>query len=77
MIAGEIVEIIVSAFTGMLSGCAGAIVTLFQVLFMNATVVEGVTTYSGISDFGIWTMVFASVGISFTILRRITHKVVK
>ena len=76
MTATDIVSIIVSSFTELLSGCASGIVSLFRVLFMNATVVEGVTTYSGISYFGIWTLAFIGVGVALAILRKITGKVV-
>lgn len=77
MTATEVVNTITGAFSGMLSGAASAIVSLFQILFMNGTTVEGVTTYSGISDFGIWTLTFIGAGIAIAILSRISHKVVK
>ena len=76
MTAADIVQTIVDAFTGVLSGCASGIVSLFQVLFMNASTVEGVTTYSGISQFGIWTLSFIGVGVALAILRKVTGKVV-
>ena len=75
MEATIIVQSIVEAFTGLLSGTASAIVALFQTLFMNATVVEGVTTYTGISVFGIWTLSFIGIGLAIAILRRVTGKV--
>ena len=77
MTATEVVSTITGAFSGLLSGAASAIVSLFQVLFMNPTVVEGVTTYSGISDFGTWTLTFVGAGIGIGILSRISRKVVK
>ena len=77
MTATEIVNVIISGFTELLKGCASGIVDLFKVLFMNATTVEGVTTYSGISDFGIWTLAFIGIGVALRILSRIGHKVVK
>lgn len=73
--AAEIVSSIVSAFQGILTGCASAIVTLFQVLFQNATTVEGVTTYSGISTLGIWTLAFIGIGAAMALLRRVSGKV--
>ena len=76
MTASEIVTTITDAFTGILSGSASGIVGLFQVLFMNATTVEGVTTYSGISTFGIWTLASIGIGVGLTILRKLTGKVV-
>lgn len=75
--ASNIVNIIITAFKELLSGGASAIVTLFKVLFMNATEVEGVVTYSGISEFGIWTLSFIGIGVALVIFRRLTHKVVK
>ena len=77
MTATEVVSTITGAFSGLLSGAASSIVSLFQVLFMNATVVEGVTTYSGISDFGTWILTFFGAGIGIGILSRISRKVVK
>ncbi len=76
MTAAEIVTLIVEAFTGILQGCTSAIVGLFQTIFMNATTVEGVTTYSGISPVGVWTLVFIGVGVALGILRGVTRKVV-
>ena len=76
MTASEIVTIIISAFKELLTGCASSIVDLFKTLFMNATEVEGVITYSGISDFGIWTLSFIGIGVALAILRKITGKVV-
>ena len=76
MEATNIVQIIIDAFTGLLSGAAGGIVQLFQVLFMNATVTDAGTTYAGISDFGIWTLAFIGIGVALAILRKITGKVV-
>ena len=77
MTASEIVAVIISSFTELLKGCASGIVELFKVLFMNATTVEGITTYSGISDFAIWTLSFIGIGGALGILSRISHKVVK
>ncbi len=77
MTVTEIVQSIVGGFTGVLSGCANAIVTLFQVLFQNATTVEGVTTYSGISTLGIWTLAFIGIGAALGILRAVKGKVLK
>ena len=77
MTAAEIVAIIIESFTGILSGCASGVVGLFQELFMNCTVVEGVKTYAGISSFGIWTLAFIGVGVALAIIRRLTGKVVK
>lgn len=76
MEAANIVKTIIDAFTGILSGAAGAIVQLFQVLFMNPTVTESGTTYAGISDFGIWTLAFIGIGVALAIIRKITGKVV-
>ena len=75
--ASSIVGQIVEAFTGLLSGVAASIVSLFQTLFMNATVSEGVTTYSGISSFGIWTLAFIGVGAAMAIVHAIRGKVLK
>ena len=75
--ASGIVGQIVEAFTGLLSGVAASIVSLFQTLFMNATVSEGVTTYSGISNFGIWTLAFIGVGAAMAIVHAIRGKVLK
>ncbi len=73
--ATEIVQEIVGGFTGILSGCASGVVELFQKLFMNATTSGDVTTYSGISSFGIWTLAFIGVGVALTVLRKVTGKV--
>ena len=75
MTATTIITSIVDAFKGILTGSASAIVELFQVLFMNATTTEGVTTYSGISNLGIWTLAFIGVGAALAILRRVSGKV--
>ena len=75
MNAAEIVSSIVDSFTGLLTGAASAIVGLFQTIFMNATTVDGVTTYSGLSPVGIWMLVFIGVGFAMGILRRVTGKV--
>ena len=75
MTAAQIVSSIVEAFTGLLSGAASGIVALFQILFQNPTTVEGVTTYSGISTFGIWTLAFIGVGAAMALLRRVSGKV--
>ena len=77
MTALEIITSIVDAFKGVLTGCASAIVALFQTLFQNATTVEGVTTYSGISALGIWTLAFIGVGAAMALLRRFSGKVLK
>ena len=63
--AAEIVSSIVTAFTTTAQAIGTAIVSLFQSIFMNGTTVEGVTTYSGISDLGIYVLVLAGVGFAF------------
>ena len=63
--AAEIVSTIVTAFTTTAQSIGTAIVSLFQAIFMNATTVEGVTTYAGISDLGIYVLVLAGVGFAF------------
>lgn len=76
--ASGIVGQIVEAFSGLLSGVAASVVSLFQTLFMNATVSEsGVTTYSGISSFGIWTLAFIGVGAAMGIVSLLRRKVLK
>ena len=69
--AGEIVSTIVTAFTSTAQSIGTAIVSLFQSMFMNATTVEGVTTYSGISNVGIYTLVLAGVGLAFGLSKAI------
>ncbi len=73
--ATEIVKEIVGGFTGILEGCADGVVGLFQKIFMNPTTLDGVTTYSGISSLGIWTLSFIGIGVGLAILRRVTGKV--
>lgn len=63
--AAEIVSTIVTAFTTTAQSIGAAIVALFQAIFMNATTVEGVTTYSGISDLGVYVLVLAGIGFAF------------
>lgn len=63
--AAEIVSSIVTAFTATAQAIGTAIVSLFQSIFMNGTTVDGVTTYSGISDLGIYVLVLAGVGFAF------------
>ena len=69
--AGEIVSTIVTAFTSTAQSIGTAIVSLFQSMFMNATTVEGVTTYSGISNVGVYTLVLAGVGLAFGLSKAI------
>ncbi len=76
MVVSEIVSSIVDAFTELLTGAAQSIVSLFQVLFMVPTTSpEGAITYSGISDFGIWTLAFIGIGAAMGILAGIRNKV--
>ena len=76
MTGTSIVQNIVGGFTSLLSGCASAIVDLFNVIFMNATTVDGVTTYDGLSNLGIWLLTFIGVGAAFGIIRAIRNMVV-
>lgn len=64
--AAEIVSTLVTAFTSTAQAIGVAIVSLFQSIFMNATTsAEGITTYSGISDLGVYVLVLAGVGFAF------------
>ncbi len=66
--ATTIVQTIVDAFSGLLSGGADAIVTLFNTVFMNEA--------GGISNFGIWSLAFIGVGAAFGIIRLLKRKAV-
>lgn len=63
--AANIVSTIVTAFTTTAQSIGTAIVSLFQSIFMKSTVVDGVTTYDGISDLGIYVLVLAGIGFAF------------
>lgn len=64
--AASIVSTLTTAFTTTAQGIGSAIVSLFQSIFMNATTsAEGVVTYSGISNLGIYVLVLAGVGFAF------------
>ena len=64
--ASTIVSTLVTAFTTTAESIGTAIVSLFQSIFMNATTsTEGVVTYSGISDLGVYVLVLAGVGFAF------------
>lgn len=69
--AAEIVSAVVTAFTSTAQSIGSAIVALFQTIFMNATTVEGVTTYSGISNVGIYTLVLCGMGLAFGLSKAI------
>ncbi len=66
--ATTIVQIIVDAFSGLLSGGADAIVSLFNTVFINET--------GGISNLGIWSLAFIGVGAAFGIIRLLRRKAV-
>lgn len=70
--ASEIVTTIINAITAFVSGLGGAFLTAFQTVFMNATVVEGVTTYDGLNPLGIFILVFFGISLGYGVIRWIT-----
>lgn len=65
--AAEIVSTIVQAFTSLVTGIAGGVVDAFNAIAVNS---EG-----GLTDFAIWALVFAGVGMATAIIAAVTRKV--
>lgn len=59
---------IASGLTSFIPAFFGAILLAFQILFMNPTTVDGVTTYSGLSPIGEIAIVFITMGIAYKVL---------
>lgn len=68
----EIVSTIVSSVGDFVTGLGEAFLRAFQVVFQNATVVEGVTTYSGLNPLGIFILVFFGISLGYGVIRWIT-----
>lgn len=60
-----IVGTVVDAFTGIVSGVAGAVVSTFQSLVMNAN--------GTISTLGIWGLTMLSLGFGFGLIKKFTN----
>jgi hypothetical protein len=67
-----IITPIITAIGDFVSGLGAAFLSAFQTIFMNATVVEGVTTYSGLNPLGIFLLVFFGISLGYGVIRWIT-----
>lgn len=63
---------IIEAIGGFVEGIGRAFLVAFQVIFMNATTLEGVTTYSGLNPLGIFILVFFGISMGYGVIRWIT-----
>lgn len=56
-------------------GLAGMVLPVFQRCFMNATTVDGVTTYDGLNAYGIALCSFTGLAIAIYIFKKVVHLV--
>lgn len=65
--AAQIISTIVEAFTSLVTGIAGGVVDAFNAI--------AVTSEGGLTDFAVWALVFAGVGMATAIIAAVTRKV--
>lgn len=71
----SIMEVIIDGATESVVGLAGMVLPVFQRSFMNATIVDGVTSYEGLNAYGIALCSFTGLAIAIYIFKKIIHLV--
>lgn len=72
MDATSIISPIITAIVEFVTGIGGAFLLAFQKVFMIETVIDGVTTYSGLNPLGIFLLVFFGISLGYGVIRWIT-----
>ena len=68
----SIISPIIEAITEFVTGFGESFLHAFQTVFMNATVVDGVTTFSGINNLGIFVLSLFGLSLAYGVIRFVT-----
>lgn len=72
MEATNIIAPIIESVGTFIEGMGTAFLKAFQTIFMNASVVDGVTTFSGINNLGLTILCFFGLSLGYGVIRWIT-----